>query len=122
MRNLNELNAYRVTDRQVTAMYGLLGDGSCGAFRIPSPIDGQPLLVIASSGGGWDHVSVSRRNRVPNQAELSHIHRTFFGPTETAVQYFLPAAEHINVHPHTLHLWRPRADNLALPRPPAEFV
>lgn len=73
MRDLNELNG-----RRVETSWGARGDGTCGAFRIPSVRTGTVLKVIASSGEGWDHVSVSLPNRCPNWIEMDFIKRTFF--------------------------------------------
>jgi hypothetical protein len=83
MRDLRELDAYRV---DATKTHGWNGDGTCGAFKLPSPIDGQPLTVIASSGDGWDHTSISRKNRPPNWTEMEFIKRKFFKDDETAMQ------------------------------------
>src|ERR1700760_1277596 len=91
-----------------------------GAFTVLSPIDGQILAIIASWGLGWDHVSVSRKNRVPNWAEMEHVKRIFFKEDEVAVQYHVPPAEHVNIHPNVLHLWRPHYE--AVPMPPSLFV
>ena len=82
----------------VREFYGFEGDETCGAFSVPSPIDRQPLVIVASSEGGWDHVSVSRKNRCPNWAEMEHIARLFFRDDETAVQFHVPPSDHINVH------------------------
>jgi hypothetical protein len=67
MRDLTEYNSHRL---DVRALYGSNGDATCGAFKLPSPIDGQSLSVIASSEFDWDHVSVSRSSRVPNWVEM----------------------------------------------------
>jgi hypothetical protein len=80
MRNLRELDAYRMHGQAVIEHYGFEGDETCGAFGVPSPIDRQPLVIVASSEGGWDHVSVSRRNRVPNWAEMAHVARLDANP------------------------------------------
>ena len=104
----------------VVKRYGFKGSKTCGAFMVPSPINRQPLVIVASSGGGWDHVSVSRRNRVPNWAKMEHIARLFFRDDKTAVQFHVPATNHINVHDHCLHWWRPQ--DAPLPRPPGIFV
>jgi hypothetical protein len=93
-------------------------DGGC--FVMPSPTDGLPLRIIAATGLGWDHVSVSRVERCPDWYELEHVKRTFFWPHETAMQLHVPPAEHINNHPHCLHLWRPT--NVEIPRPPGAMV
>jgi len=70
MRNLHLFNTYRIDARKT---HGWNGDETCGAFRIPSPIDQQPMLIQASPDLGWDHVSVSRKNRAPNWLELHRI-------------------------------------------------
>lgn len=117
MRDLNELNHWRL---KVDKQYGWSGDGTCGAFVLASPIDGQALRVIASSDDGWDHVSVSRVKRPPNWAEMEHVKRTFFKDDECVMQLHVPVAEHINCHPCCLHLWRPQ--HCAIPRPPSWMV
>jgi hypothetical protein len=120
MRNLHELDAFRIRGKTAIEIYGSEGDGYAGAFIVPSPADRQPLVVVAAADAGWDHVSVSRRNRCPNWAEMEHIARLFFREDEVAMQLHVPASEHINIHPNVLHWWRPW--NQAIPRPPAIFV
>lgn len=120
MKDLRLLDQYRSYAPEVVAMYGSTGDGTCGVFAIPSVVDGSPLLVIASAGGGWDHVSVSRPNRCPNWPEMDHVKRLFFRDDEVAMQLHVAARDHISVHPNCLHLWRPQA--VAIPLPPPEFV
>jgi hypothetical protein len=117
MRDLNTLNNYRIN---ATRAYGWNGDGTCGAFSLPSPIDGQALLVIASSSRGWDHVSVSRTNRCPNWPEMEFVKRKFFKNDETAMQLHVPVDDHFNRHPYCLHLWRPLQSEI--PRPPGWMV
>jgi hypothetical protein len=121
VRDLRELDKYRITDpKALTFTGGWAGDETCGAFITPSPLDQKPLVVQASANEGWDHVSVSREKRVPNWHEMSHIHRVFFKDGEVAMQLHLPASDHINIHPNCLHLWRPH--NEKIPLPPKEFV
>ena len=120
MRNLHLLDAYRDVGADAIRAYGWTGDETCGAFLVPSPIDRAPMRVIASSGFGWDHVSVSRRNRCPNWQEMEHVKRLFFNDDEVAVQYHVAVANHINLHPHCLHLWRPL--HVEIPMPPVEMV
>lgn len=121
MRNLRELDKYRVTDPKALALYGgWAGDETCGAFLVPSPFDHVPMVVVASSEGDWDHLSVSRRNRTPNWREMEHVAKLFFKDDETAVQFHVPPSDHINIHPYCLHWWR--SQNVPFPRPPAIFV
>lgn len=120
MIDLNKLNRFRDKSGEVLRHYGNVGDGTCGVFDIQSPIDNNWMRVVASADGGWDHVSVSRKNRPPNWTEMECVMRLFFKPDETAMQLHVPEIEHINNHPNCLHLWRPT--DVEIPRPPAEFV
>lgn len=120
MRNLRLLDRYRETGPGVVAHWGWAGDGTCGMFHIPSPMDRGQLRVVASAGEGWDHVSVSRQTRCPNWPEMCFIKGLFFRDDETAMQLHVPSSDHINVHPFCLHLWRPHG--IAIPRPPSIMV
>lgn len=119
MRDLRELDTFRRIFR------GHMGDETCGMFEIPSKIDRAPMTVIASAGLcqpslDWDHVSVSRRNRTPNWAEMCQIKELFFEDYETVMQLHVPASDHINEHPYCLHLWRSQSQEI--PRPPSLMV
>jgi hypothetical protein len=120
MRDLNLLDAYRRSDQEVHALYGSSGDATCGVFQVPSPIDQAALMIIASSGDGWDHVSVSHTNRCPNWPEMSHIRTLFFRDEECVMQLHVPKSEHINAHPFCLHLWRSQTEKI--PLPPREMI
>lgn len=120
MKNLYLLDQFRLTDARIVARFGGTGDDTCGMFELPSPVDRATLRVIASSGEGWEHVSVSRVNRCPNWPEMEHVKRLFFHDTETAMQLHVPVSDHISIHPNCLHLWRPL--NADIPRPPGWMV
>lgn len=87
-----------------------------GAFCVGS-------LRILSSGrtspDGWEHVSVSRADRIPNWMEMCRVKDWFWGPDETVIQLHVPAAKHVNIHEFCLHLWKPP---YLLPLPPKESV
>lgn len=78
------------------------------------------LRFIASWGGGWDHVSVSLRDRCPVWSEMCFIKDLFWFPSECVVQYHPPKADYVNCHPNCLHMWR--SQNVEFPRPPSLFV
>lgn len=109
MKDLGELSAYAVE----TSLDG-------GAFRVP--FQGRTLLVVASFGLGWDHLSVSliRGNRPPNWAEMEHVKRLFFKDDEWAMQLHAPPSQHISIHPHVLHIWR--SQTYPIPIPPRLMV
>jgi hypothetical protein len=113
MRRLRELNQYR--DRQWERALGADGDDTGGCFKVPSPFDRQPLAVMAATGEGWDHVSISRSNRTPSWGEMDHIKRLFFSDDEVAFQLHVTTKDHISVHPFCLHIWRPHDEKIPLP-------
>jgi hypothetical protein len=94
--------------------------GNNGAFVVPLKTHKQTVFVIASDGAGWEHVSVSRRDRCPTWAEMCEVKELFWGADEWVVQYHPAAADYVNDHPFCLHLWRPVG--VLLPTPPAWLV
>ena len=107
----------------------LAGEGLNGHFRLPGP-RGTTLTVVASDsatwhecglpGEPWEHVSVSTRTRTPTWDEMEFVRDAFFEATETVVQFSVPRENHINIHEHCLHLWRPC--ETVIPLPPKECV
>lgn len=120
MKNLHELDKYRVRSPQVAAYYGGFGGARAGVFRLRSVIDMATLAIVVSSDGGWEHVSVSRQNRCPNWVEMEQVKRLFFKEDETVMQLHVPVTDHISVHNYCLHLWRPTDQEI--PRPPGWMV
>lgn len=113
---------WRDRSEDVLKLYGSPGDTTCGVFRLNFvTVAGQPtsggLMVIASQGTGWDHVSVSHRKRCPTWEEMVFVKRAFFNPDEWVVEFHPPEKANISVHPYCLHLWRPN-DGRELPIPP----
>jgi hypothetical protein len=87
-----------------------------GSFALKSPTDRRVLNVIASIGEDWDHVSVSRVDRIPNWTEMDYAKRLFFNDGEVAMQLHVAISDHVNIHNFCLHLWRPQ--NIEIPLPP----
>ena len=127
MRNLLELQQYRRIDWEIRA-FKMLGDSGNGCFVVPFVAEphvrvqeatGTAAVVqlncIASNGHGWDHVSVSVEDRCPTWAEMSHVYSLFALPNEAWMQLHVPSRDHVNFHPHCLHLWRPHRRGLQLP-------
>jgi hypothetical protein len=70
-------------------------------------IDGHFSIIVAE-GNGWDHVSVSRRDRCPTWEEMDRIKRRIFRDDEVVMQLHVNNGSKVNVHPFCLHLWRPQ--------------
>lgn len=117
MRNLYELTPYRDLEWEIRC-YGQIGGRDAGCFRVMQ--QGVELHVIASAGGGWDHLSVSVDDRCPTWEEMECVRKHFTLPHEIWLQFGLPERDHINCHPHCLHWWR--ATHRTVKLPPSLFV
>lgn len=78
---------------------------------------GVRLFCLATSGMGWEHVSVSIPNasRCPTWEEMCFVKNRFWKPTESVVQYHPAKSEYVNNHPYCLHLWKPVGKKYPLP-------
>ena len=110
--------AERHRDRSEAVMrqYGSFGNEQNGVFFFPQ----KGLLVIVSSGEGWEHASVSRRNRIPSYEDMCFVASQFWDDDDTLMQLRVPSREHINVSENCLHWWRPIDEEI--PRPPGWMV
>lgn len=118
MKRLRELNRYR--DKAWERKLGAEGDDAGGCFKVPSDHrKDSELRVMVGVGEGWDHISVSTFLRCPTWEEMEQVKRLFFKPDEAAVQFHVPVTDHISVHPHCLHIWRPHN---GMPLPPKWMV
>jgi len=87
-----------------------------GWFEIPR-LGG--LLRVMSSGTdtitGWDHVSVSLRNRCPTWEEMCFVKDLFWREDETVVQFHPKKSKYVNKMQYCLHLWRKIGEEHELP-------
>jgi len=110
-------------------------DGNNGCFEVASPEPGWTLEIIASDGEGWEHVSVhaskghdsrliggrsTLRSRTPSWVEMTFVKDLFWDDEDVVMQLHPRRSEYVNMHPHTLHLWRPTA--ATIPTPPSILV
>lgn len=93
-------------------------DGNNGCFVIP--FESRDLVVVASDGAGWDHVSVSLPTRCPNWREMCYVKSLFWNPDDCVVQFHPPETEYVNNHEFCLHLWKPH--RVQIPTPPSILV
>lgn len=95
--------------------------GACFLLKTPWMTE---LRVIASWGGGWDHVSVTTRrtNLCPTWREMEAVREAFFYDSELVVQFSPPRTKVVNIHPGCLHLWRKQGDDGWTELPPEWMV
>lgn len=75
--------------------------------------------VIASWGGGWEHVSVCpfKHHIIPSWEDMCRLKEMFFREDEWVVQFHPAKDQYVNNMPNCLHLWKPVNENL--PTPPS---
>ena len=120
----DDFKEYLIKTEWAKAQLGVYNDRNNAVMVIPYPNQNAPatvLRVIAASGGGWDHVSVSLPDRCPTWNEMDFIKRLLFHPHEVCVQYHVAVDDHINLHPYTLHIWR-KHGRAKIPLPPKTMV
>lgn len=93
-------------------------DGGCGEIYFTA--QREPMTVVWSFGGGWEHVSVSYHRRTPTWDEMCKVKEMFWNDEETVVQYHPKKSEYVNLHPHCLHLWRKCGEDFE--QPPMNYV
>lgn len=77
--------------------------------------------VIASNGGGWDHVSIDPINSSHTTTwDVMCVLKDICFNDETVIEYHPSKENYVNIREHCLHLWKPQ--NTAIPVPPKLFV
>ena len=95
-------------------------DGGKGIFTKGSQ---KGMTVIWSYAGGWEHVSIDGKNRMPTWEEMCQLKDMFFDDTECCVEYHPPKSEYVNNVKYCLHIWKPiEKYSGKLPIPPSIFV
>lgn len=92
--------------------------GNNGAFKITLS-NRSIAYAIASDGGDWEHVSVhivaDGKQRTPTWNEMCKIKDLFWNNEDTVIQFHPAKSNYINIHKHTLHLWRPIEQQIPAP-------
>lgn len=103
-------------------------ENGSGIFVIKDKEARLAYFMVASSSGGWDHVSVivkicNRKGHVTGEAkrcprwdEMCVMKGLFWDPEDTVIQIHPPKTEYVSTHPYCLHLWAPN-DGREIPRP-----
>jgi len=100
--------------------------GYCPRPPLPWGPRGAAVRLVDADGGGhlgsvvasqyreddgveWLHASIAWQTWMPTYQDLVTLKKGVFGDRREAYQLFPPAARHVNIHAHALHLWG-RAD------------
>ena len=91
-----------------------------GAFILPALVADRHLIIIASDGMDWEHVSVhialnSGKTRIRTWEEMCQVKNLFWDSEDAVMQLHPPQSTWVNNHRTTLHLWRPLKVDIPLP-------
>jgi len=93
-----------------------------GQYYIKNPLSKRGhLVLICSTGYGWEHVSVSawkneqRENRCPTWNEMCYVKDLFWGEDEMVIQIHPVKDEYVTYADYVLHLWRSTKDEFPKP-------
>ncbi|WP_416353763.1 hypothetical protein ACNAN0_02390 [Agrilactobacillus fermenti] len=89
-----------------------------GAFKFRHK--GRNYNIIASFGGGWDHVSVDEDGVTPSWEMMELIKEIFFNDDEVCYEFHPAKSNYVNVHHGVLHIWKKQG--FEIPMPPIEMV
>lgn len=64
-------------------------------------------LVSITCMEGWEHLSVSHKNKIPSWLCMQEMKEMFFKDDEECIQIHPKADNYINNNEYTLHIWRP---------------
>lgn len=101
MKDLRELNPYRVKNPFIEAVLSLSNPQSSGIFEFEK--DGSFMYVIASIDGGREHVSASFADKTPSEQDMEWLGKQFFKLEELEMVYEGPTGMQ---EAHVRHLWR----------------
>lgn len=86
--------------------------GCNGAFYTP---ERGGLFIMASDSEGWEHVSISRKDKkMPTWYDMTYVKGLFWSDEETVVQFLPKKSEHRSIV-EAAHLWKRRGQEFELP-------
>ena len=81
--------------------YGTRRGSPFGAFQVKGL-----RIIVAPLDMEWEHVSVSRKHRVPNWQEMCFVKDLFWDKEETVIQFHPKLEKYVDTCGTCLHLWR----------------
>lgn len=85
------------------------------ALEMHSVSGSDQCFVKFTRALGWEHLSVSHKNKIPSWQTMEEMKRIFWKDDEDAFQYHPIMDHYINNAPYCLHIWRPLETNIPMP-------
>ena len=84
------------------------------------PITQKRWLVFFTVQFGWEHCSVGSDMKTPDWDVMCRVKDIFWGEDECCVEYHPKEEDYVNMHEHTLHIWK--QVGIDFPMPPSIMV
>lgn len=118
MRKFDEI----LQDRRVLKVYKNVETDTVSKLKLEvmSNKASDKCLVSITRIKGWEHLSVSHKNKIPSWECMQEMKEMFFYDDEECFQLHPKADNYVNNNEYTLHIWRPVDGKF--PTPPSILV
>ena len=79
------------------------------------PLTRKDYLVKFTNGFGWEHLSVSTRNKTPEWDVMCKLKEIFWRDDECCVEYHPKREDYVNNMPFCLHIWKKIGEEFEMP-------
>lgn len=114
MRDKNEI----LNDSRILKVYKDVQDDKISKLKLEvrSYKASDKCLVCMTCVEGWEHLSVSHKNKIPSWLCMEEMKELFFKDDEEAFQFHPKMDNYVNNNEYALHIWR-RTDGKMEPPP-----
>lgn len=112
-------NKYEILDdKRVLKVYKDVDNGMISKLKLEvrSNKASDKCLVNMTCINGWEHLSVSHKNKIPSWLTMEEMKEMFFNDDEECFQFHPKMDNYVNNNEYTLHIWR-RTDGKMEPPP-----
>ena len=104
MRNVNEI----LNNKRIKTVYRKVQDDKSIQLKLEvhSYSASDKCLVKFTRALGWEHLSVSHKNKIPSWNTMQEMKEMFWEDEEVCFQLHPAKSEYINNNEYTLHIWK----------------
>lgn len=102
-------NKYEILDdRRVLKVYKDVDNGAVSKLKLEvrSQKASDKCLVMMTCINGWEHLTVSHKNKIPSWECMNEMKEMFFNDDEECFQFHPKKENYINNNEYCLHIWR----------------
>ena len=102
MRDVNEI----LSDKRVIKVYKNVDNGIVSKLKLEvrSYKASDKCLIQLTCINGWEHLSVSHKNKIPSWLTMEEMKEMFFRDDEEAYQFHTKMDNYINNNEYSLHI------------------